>query len=471
MKKTLTVLMMVLMAAVLFVSCDNNAKEPKYNVAFDLDGGKGYIPEQNVVKGGKIAAVKNPTKEGYAFCGWVNSSDNKTFDLTTDTVSSNIILKAVWKLAYTVTFETGEGASEVEEQIVIVGEKATKPENPTKTGYTFKEWLNNGSAYNFDNLVTENITLKADWTINSYTVTLDNDGGTPASYSLKAEYNSVISDVPADPTKTGFKFNGWYDGETKVDLKTLKITKDINLKAKWTAKASYKVTFDIDGGTGAIADQTVYEGEKIQAITNPTKADYYFGGWATSDGKTFNIGTDVVNSNLALKAVWKKTYAVGDSGPAGGIIFYDVDADNGNTSNDGLDSKTLGWRYLEAATSNLDTAYTWGPKVRINGTSYQIGAGKANTEILKAAGIDSYPAAKACVDYRGGGYSDWFLPSVSEAIAMMGVSGLNVTISSEFWTSTDCMTDEANIAPHEGSGNFTSADKNGNRSVRPVRCF
>ncbi len=484
MKKTLTVLMMILMAAVLFVSCDNNVKEPekepevvKYNVAFDLSGGEGYIPEQNVVKDGKIAAVKNPTKEGYAFCGWVNSSDNKTFDLTKDTVSSNIILKAVWKLAYKVTFETGEGASEVEEQIVIVGEKATKPEDPTKTGYTFKGWLNSGSAYNFDNPVNENITLKADWTINSYTVTIDNDGGTPASYSRTVEYNSVISDVPADPTKTGFKFNGWYDGETKVDLKTLKITKGINLKAKWTAvKDSYTVNFNINGGTGTIADQTVKAGEKITGISNPKKEGFYFSGWVKSDESAFNVATDTVDTDLTLKAVWKESLTVGDTGPAGGFIFYV----NPNYV-EGSEDATKNWKYLEAAPSdatlnswNGGGYYTWGTMGSSYSTATGIGTGKSNTEnLLNAKKSDSslsFPAAEACVSYSEGGYTDWFLPSKDE------LHQISISFSSKFgqylsyWSSSEYGNDGANYEVLQ-NGHQWYMNRDSSCKVRPVRSF
>lgn len=157
-----------------------------------------------------------------------------------------------------------------------------------------------------------------------------------------------------------------------------------------------------------------------------------------------------------LTAVWKViNFTVGDTGPAGGYIFYDVDADNDKESNDGLDSETLGWRFIECASSDLDRGYVfgWYRPDGINtmvGTSEELGAGKANTEALvKAMGNKAYVsetgmekdvyAAKACMDYRQSGYDDWYLPSKGEMSAIC--SALKANSIGEwqdyYWTSSE----------------------------------
>lgn len=66
-------------------------------------------------------------------------------------------------VTYTVTFDS-DGGSEVPSQTVNSGSKATEPNDPTKEGFTFEGWVDgNGDPFDFDTLITSNITLYADW--------------------------------------------------------------------------------------------------------------------------------------------------------------------------------------------------------------------------------------------------------------------------------------------------------------------
>ena len=147
----------------------------------------------------------------------------------------------------------------------------------------------------------------------------------------------------------------------------------------------------------------------------------------TQTGKNFIVSlvlpdsTASVNGSLLahfsnLKTYRKRDskYGFGDIGPAGGIIFYD----KFNTSD--------GWQYLEAASSNMGTELRWVAESYGNnwerfpdvaGTSTDIGTGKRNTELILAVDPNA-PAAKACAEYRDGGFDDWFLPSWEELILM-----------------------------------------------------
>jgi len=122
-------------------------------------------------------------------------------------------------------------------------------------------------------------------------------------------------------------------------------------------------------------------------------------------------------------------YKIGDRGPAGGWIFYD----KGEYSN--------GWRYLEAAPEDQGRA-EWGcyEKSIPGAKGTAIGTGKANTAaIIKSCG-QSGIAAKLAADYRGGGKSDWFLPSKDELSLMYenlyltGVGGFAVDY---YWSSSE----------------------------------
>jgi TolB-like protein len=102
----------------------------------------------------------------------------------------------------------------------------------------------------------------------------------------------------------------------------------------------------------------------------------------------------------------QRTYMIGDTGPAGGIIFYD----RGFTAD--------GWRYLEAAPARAEFSAEWGSYEKdVSGTRTDIGSGKRNTQIiverLRSLG-ENNRAAQVCAAMDINGYKDWFLPSKDE---------------------------------------------------------
>ena len=263
----------------------------------------------------------------------------------------------------------------------------------------------------------------------------------------------------------------------------------------------YTVTFDSQGGT-AVEAVKVKAGDKITGVTAPTRGGFDFICWL-KDGVTFDLDTDTVKGDMTLIANWAyKTYEMGDEGPAGGIIYYDVDADNGSGNADKLRSAECGWRYLEAAKENLeledgtdtfafgyyrtsaagDNTAIWTDSDERDALTH-FGTGKdATAKIVDTMGEKAYSyasgtettsnyAARVVSLYNGGGYTDWFLPSCDEAVAMLDIPNLDVTTASAFWTSSESTAESSNIAPTSESGNMTASGKNSLRSVRPVRRF
>ena len=115
-------------------------------------------------------------------------------------------------------------------------------------------------------------------------------------------------------------------------------------------------------------------------------------------------------------------YKIGDTGLGGGKVFYD----KGNNSG--------GWRYLEVASENMTTETThWGSGIaKISGTKTAVGTGKKNTYLILEK--DPYAsAAKACVNYRGGGKDDWFLPSKDELNELYKVRDIVGITPSDFF--------------------------------------
>ena len=153
-------------------------------------------------------------------------------------------------------------------------------------------------------------------------------------------------------------------------------------------------------------------------------------------------------------------YKIGDTGPGGGIVFHD----KGNSSG--------GWRYLEVSRVNIGTI-PWASSgfavIDRPGTGAAIGTGRANTIIILNADGNA-PAAKACIDYRGGGMSDWFLPSRDELNALYRARS-QVGISTGFFWSSTQRTPTTAWGRTFATGNEFDNSKSQPNPVRAVRSF
>ena len=277
----------------------------KYTITFDTDGGKA-MEKILVNKNEKIVLLEEPEKEGYAFEYW--SLDNNKYDLETP-VTEDITLKANWrkltadelKNLVSVTFDS-DGGSSVKTQKVTKGTKATKPTNPTRLGYEFVSWQLDDVDYDFNELVKDNITLKATWKkVNTYTITFNSDGGSSVKEQVVNENSKATK--PTDPAKDNYSFDGWYLNNTKYDF-SKKITENITLVARWKELAKYTVTFDSDGGD-SISNQVVTEGQAVTKPTDPTRNGFTFYGWYLNNEKyDFN---QKVTGNITLVAHWMQS--------------------------------------------------------------------------------------------------------------------------------------------------------------------
>lgn len=146
-------------------------KVNSYGVTFNTNGGTA-VASISVIYNEKVTKPTAPSKAGHTFEGWYKDSTLTTeWDFATEVITADTTLYAKWKVNnYTVTYHTNGGTA-VASVSVIYNEKVTKPKATTKAGYTFMGWYKNATfttEWNFTNdVVTEDITLYAKWTVNS----------------------------------------------------------------------------------------------------------------------------------------------------------------------------------------------------------------------------------------------------------------------------------------------------------------
>ena len=239
------------------------------------------------------------TRTGYTFKGWYDNENLTGSPVTAigGAETGNKEYWAKWEInQYTITFDTN-GGSEIAPITQDYGTEIASPANPTRKGYTFKGWDKEIPK----TMPAENITVKAQWEINQYTITFDTNGGSEIA-PITQDYGTEIT-VPADPTRKGYTFKGW-DKEIPETMPAENIT----VKAQWGIN-QYTITFDTNGGS-EIAPITQDYGTEITVPDNPTRKGYTFKGWDKEIPETMPA------ENLTITARWRDTEK-----PTGEIII------------------------------------------------------------------------------------------------------------------------------------------------------
>ena len=230
------------------------------------------------------------TREGYTFKGWDK-------EIPETMPADNITVKAQWEInQYTIAFDTN-GGSEIAPITQDYGTEITAPDNPTRKGYTFKGWDKEIPK----TMPAENMTVKAQWEINQYTITFDTNGGSEIA-PITQDYGTEIT-APDNPTRKGYTFKGW----DKEIPKTMP-AENITVKAQWEIN-QYTIAFDTNGGS-EIAPITQDYGTQITAPDKPTRKGYSFKGWDKEIPETMPA------ENITITARWKDTEK-----PTGEIII------------------------------------------------------------------------------------------------------------------------------------------------------
>ncbi len=283
--------------------------------------------------------LPTPAKTGYKFGGWYTDATltTKAGDAGDSyTPEANITLYAKWTAnTYTATFEANGGTVSPTSSTFKITDSLSLP-TPIRTGYSFAGWKVTTAAGNWANEIIYtgtsiaagqygNVTFTAQWTLDSYTISYNLDGGSvslanPTSYTIDTATFTLNN-----PTKTGYTFSGWTGTGLTEANETVEIAKgstgERNYTANWTP-INYTITYDSNGGS-TVSSQDYTITTNITLFSAPTKAGYTFNGWkpesssgswtASSYTADANIGTGQYG-NVTLVAQWQiNTYTVSAS--------------------------------------------------------------------------------------------------------------------------------------------------------------
>ena len=276
---------------------------------------------------GEYYELSEPTKEGYVFDKWiiVSGSDSEIIGNKLKVGTEEVTVKAIYKQLYTLTINLNGGSSSQSLTHYMLEGTTLILTEPTKNGYTFNGWTGEGINGSTFTMGSSNVTISASWNVINYTITYNLNGGSgnnPSSYNIDTTTFTL-----ANPTKTGYTFNGWTGSNGSSPQTSVTISKgsqgDKTYTANWTAK-TYTITYNCNGGSGSTASSShTYDVAKnlssngCYKITEGTSGMvYYMAGWSTSSSATaatYTNGQSVTNinngSNTTLYAVWKNLFS------------------------------------------------------------------------------------------------------------------------------------------------------------------
>ena len=222
-----------------------------YTVTFDCNDGVSAKTTATIDYNCEFDEMPVPKREGYVFLGWYDAlangkrygDENGNCTCAYDK-AENVTLYAQWSEAPSATvhfFTNGGTMAESDEVLHKLNTPIAKPDDPDKTGYTFGGWYTDAActqAWNFDDWVTEELTLYAGWTVNQYTVVIKPENG-DEDIVITQDYGTQIT-APS-LTKDGYTFIGWdMDFPVAMPAEDITITAQLKKTEKPTVKPEVK---------------------------------------------------------------------------------------------------------------------------------------------------------------------------------------------------------------------------------------
>jgi uncharacterized repeat protein (TIGR02543 family) len=269
---------------------------------------------------GSTLGLINPTRRGYSFSGWEDSSSGTRYNSDSTMPGNDLSLIGQWDLnEYTINYDLNDGTSNASFTYDYTILDSISIPTPTRTGWIFVGWDNaddgtanhtpaSGTTTIIAGVYAEDLNFKAVWTQSIYTMRYDTAGGNDIEDKTFTFGQSLDNTYFPVPTKSGETFIGWFDSANRrwaVGSAFENIGPDGNLAltARW-ATFPYSITFDADNGEDSYST-SVYPGQPVYIGFTPYKEGYRFGGWMDLDDGTYYTKDSIMpTKNLTLTAQW-----------------------------------------------------------------------------------------------------------------------------------------------------------------------
>ena len=320
---------------------------------------------------------------------------------------------------YTVSYNANGGSGAPASQTKYYGMDLALSETvPTRSGYTFKGWgtssTSTSPSYQPGGNYTSNSsrTLYAIWESNApktYTVSYNANGGSGAPASQTKTHNVTLTLRTTVPTRSGYTFKGWSTSSTATTASysaggSYTTNASATMYAVWQKNpaATYTVSYNANGGSGAPASQTKTHNVTLTLRTTvPTRSGYTFKGWSTSSTATTATysagGSYTANASATLYAVWEAVP------PTLYTISFNA---NGGSGAPGSVTKTHGVTLTLPSTIPYRSNYTflgWSTSSTASSPSYYAGGSFTTNANTTLYAVWEYDPATYTVSYNANG--------------------------------------------------------------------
>jgi uncharacterized repeat protein (TIGR02543 family) len=256
-----------------------------------------------------LQAPTAPTRTGYTFNGWfIDSGLLTSFSFVNASMpGNNLTLFASWTPnAITINFNLNGGTSEITSITQDVDTDLDAPTAPSQTGHNFDNWVlddDPDTIFEFETMPAENITIRAIWIINQYTISFESNQGTEV-LAITQNFGTNV-DIPNAPIREGYRFDDWASDinlTSPYEFGTMP-AENITLYAIWIIN-QYTISFVSNGGSSINPINDDF-GSDITEPEPPTREGYTFDGWFSNEALTEVYEfSSIPAENITLYAKW-----------------------------------------------------------------------------------------------------------------------------------------------------------------------
>ena len=306
-----------------------------------VSSGEKLVTVENIVGKTQVEAVKILEDQGFSVYVRENTDEKiPAGSIVSQSPEANssqkkgatiTIFVSTGKKVIHVSLNANGGESVTGDMVVHLEEPYSELPSLTRKGYSFDGWFTaqtGGSLVSTNTVVTQSSdhTLYAHWTANKYKISLNGNGVSVSPSSKTITFDTAYGDLPT-LSRTGYSFDGWYNGGTKISSSTKMTTdSDHSINAHWTAN-SYNVSFNANGGSVSSSSKSITFDSAYGSLPSPSYEGYVFTGWYTDpDGGDLIDSSSTVTktSDHTLYAHWSAGNCKVTLNPNGGSVSSTV---------------------------------------------------------------------------------------------------------------------------------------------------